>query len=61
MEIHVKWKERRRNRPGARFCFVIMALIVLVLAGLALVSPIPVISQSLADIEHVVLFMQVRS
>jgi hypothetical protein len=60
MDIDVKWRRQRKRAVPSGWIVSIMALGVVLLLILSSFGSKPVKSQSIADIDHVVLFMQVR-
>jgi hypothetical protein len=60
MEIDVKWRRQRKRAVPSGWIISIMALGIFLFLILSSFGSKPVESQSIADINHVVLFMQVR-
>jgi hypothetical protein len=62
MDIDIKWRKQRNRRVGSiPWILLIMTIGIILLLLVSSFGSRPVRSQSIADIDHVVLFMQVRS
>jgi uncharacterized BrkB/YihY/UPF0761 family membrane protein len=62
MDIEPKWRRTQKKTPWRNnlWILIIMAMLIILLFIILNFIANPVKSQSLADIEHVVLFMQVQ-
>jgi hypothetical protein len=62
MDFEPKWRSTQKTRRGGivYWIFIIMAMLIILFFIITNFIANPVKSQSLADIEHVVLFMQVQ-